>query len=283
MQKREDSVKLSYILAIAACSIIVCAMFGGVVSALSQDEATASVYLTPQAPAQGGSVSATIFFVNNSPDTVTISYIGLHFDWMDADSFVGRDLSAAPVTVPSGGSYTFDPMLIIIQASASVGTHSYFIGIDGMQGESTPFSWNSQQLSLLIQGSDEQTYTALLTVVEGNITKATNAGYKSPEAQSLLEQAQASRTQAVTSATAQDWSAAVSALQDATTYLDQAVTAEKNYTQTQGQQSQLLIIVAAAAVAAVVAVLLVLLMVRRRKKQPQTSAPAAEQPVNYEI
>jgi hypothetical protein len=277
-------VKTSRIIVVVACSIIVCAMFSGLVSALSQDEGTASVYWEPQAPSPGTSATATIFFINNSPDSVTIDHIGFHFDWMAEGGFVGRDLSSAPVTIPSQGSHTFDPMLVSIPINVTLGTHNYFVGVDGVQGESTPLSWDSQNLMILVGtgSSAEDTYNTLKTQISNKLSAA---NYQSSEAKSLKSQAQNKYDQAVESADAQNWAAAIASLQDASNLLAQADTANQNYTPTFWDQ-YLLIIIVGVVVAAVVAVLLVLFIVRRRKKQPETPpaapTPPAEQP-SYDI
>lgn len=278
--------KTSRIIVVVACSIIICAMFSGLVSALSQEEATASVYWQPQTPLPGNSATATIFFVNNSPDTLTIEHIGLHFDWMGSGGFMGATLPE-PVTVPANGTKTLSPLLINIPANVTLGTHTYSVGIDGVQGASTDFSWDSSQLMITIGGSSQGTFNQLNSTVNSKIKAADNANYQSSDAKSLLQQAKTANNQAQSSAEDGNWAAAISSLQSASSLLDQAATAEQNYTPTFWDQ-YLLVIIVGVVVAVVVAVLLVLVMVRRRKKQPQpepaapTPPPPAEQP-SYDI
>jgi flagellar basal body-associated protein FliL len=281
-------VKTSRIIVVVACSIIVCAMFSGLVSALSQEEATATAYWVPQAPLPGNSATATIFFVNNSPDDLTIEHISIHFDWMDEGLFVGATLPD-PVTVPVNGSQTMSPLLINIPSNVTMGAHTYYIGIDGVQGASTDFSWDSTQLMITIgAGSSSQgSFDQLNSTVAGKLSTAEKASYRSSQAKSLLQQAKTANTQAQSQAGTQDWALAISSLQTASSLLDQAATAEKNYKPTFWDQ-YLLIVIVGVVVAAVVAVLLVLFMVRRRRKQPETPPaaptppPPAEQP-SYDI
>lgn len=253
------------LMVIVACFSIICALFSGVGSALDQDEASVSLIWSNQTPYQGSSVTVSVFFASNCPEELTIYYLGLHFDWMALNSFVGRDLSDDPVTIPSYGSHIFSPMIILIPEDARVGIHSYFVGIDGLQGESTSFSWDSQTLMLTIKDSEEKVYNELVTRVASNITEAVNATYQSSEAQSLLEQAENAYAQALSLANEENWEKAISALQNASTYLDQADVEEQNYIEAKSQQDQLLIIVGVVVVV-VVAVLIIILMVRRKRK-----------------
>jgi hypothetical protein len=265
----EKSMKPFRLVPIVACFSILCALFSSVAFALDQDEAIISLSWSSQALYQGSNVTVTLFFKSECAEELMIYCLGLQFDWMASDIFVGRDLSDDPVTIPSYGSYIFDPMTISIPENASVGTHSYFIGIDGLQGESTSFFWDSQTLMLVIQVSVDEAYDELRTNVANNITEADNATYQSSEAQSLLEQAKTAYDQALSLANEEKWEEAISALQDASTYLEQADVEEQNYIEAESQQDHLLIIVVVVVV--VVAVLIIVLIVRRKRKQ---TAPA---------
>ena len=148
--------KLFRLVLIVACFSIICVLFCGVGYALEQDEAVVSVMWSSQTLYQSSNVTATVFFASDSSEELTIYYLGLHFDWMAPDSFVGLNISNDPVTIPSYGSHTFNPMIIHIPEDASVGAHNYFVGVDGLQGESTSFFWDSQPRTLLIQDSEEE-------------------------------------------------------------------------------------------------------------------------------
>jgi len=135
-------------------------LFGNTCFALGQDEAAASGYWNNQNHYPGSSGTLTITFISNSSDQLTIYYVGVHFDWMASDAFVGLNLQNSPVNVTSHGSRTFDPMIINIPANVSLGSHSYYFGIDGTQGANNAiFSWDSQPFSILIQASTTPTPT----------------------------------------------------------------------------------------------------------------------------
>jgi hypothetical protein len=254
------------VLVVAYFSIF-CALFSGVGSALDQDEAAVSLMWSSQTLCQGSSVTVTVLFASGCSEELTIYRVGLHFDWMAYDSFVGLDISDNPVIIPSHGTCAFDPMIILIPEDVSVGTHSYFVGIEGFQGESTYFFWeDSNTRTLLIQDPKVEVYNELVTRVASNITEAVKATYQSSEAQSLLEQAENAYAQALSLANEENWEKAISALQNASTYLEQADIEEQNYVEAKSQQDKLLIIAGVVAVG-VVAVLIIILMVTRKRKQ----------------
>jgi len=260
-------VKPFRIIHIAACFSIVFALFSGVSFALDQDEANVSLVWSNPTPYQGSSVNVRVVFNSDYAEELTIYYVGIHFDWMDSDAFAGPDLSNNPVTISGYGSHTFDPIAILIPEDASVGTHNYFVGIDGLEGESASFTWDSPTLTLQIQSYDTLVYNSLLTQVAGNITEADSGTYQSSEAQSFLEQAKSEYSKALSFANVENWEEAIPALQKAYTYLEQADAEEQDYIAAKSQQGDLLIIVAVAAVA-VVAVLAIILMLRRKRKPP---------------
>ena len=141
---------------IVACFYLICALFTGVGSALDQDEALLSPMWSSETLYQGSNVNVSIFFVNLYSEELAIYSVSLHFDWMTSDSFVGLDMSNNPVIIPSNGDHVFNPMIIHIPEDVSAGTHSYFVRIEGLQGESTVFSWDDPyDLGFLIQDSEE--------------------------------------------------------------------------------------------------------------------------------
>ena len=254
------------LIAIPIC--IICVLNVGLVSALNQNEVSVSPSWSTEVHYQGDTAIITLILTSNSSDTLTIDHIGIHFDWMAADSFVGRDLSANPVVVPSYGVHIFDAMAVQIPANVSAGSHSYFIGVDGTQGTfSVTFSWNSPSLTLQILDSNSKIFNALLPQVSNNLSRAINATYQGAEAKSLLEQAQTEFSQSIMLASQEKWAEALSSLQNASSYLEQAEAAEQRYTEQNAQQQTLLLCVAVAAVAVAIAVSVIAVIVRRKRKQ----------------
>ena len=254
---------------------IICALFSGVSSvvfALNQDEARVSVAWSTKTPYQGSNPIVTVFFINDSPETLTIDYFGLNFDWMGSNSFVGLVLSDDPVFIPAYGNQYFPPVTVQIPEDASLGPHSYFVGINGEQNESTDFSWNSSTITLVVELSGQDVYSGLVTQVASDIAEAVDAEYQSPEAQSLLEQAENTYSQALSYANQENWDQAISALQTTSVYLDQADAEEQNYDESKSAQ-YLLLIVVVVVVILVVAVLIVIRVMKKRSQLPSINQP----------
>jgi hypothetical protein len=89
---------------------VICVLNISPVSALDQGDVSVSPDWSTVHYYQGDTVSVRLILTNKSPETLTVYNIGIHFDWMDADSFHGRDLSDSPVTVSSGGNHVFEQM-----------------------------------------------------------------------------------------------------------------------------------------------------------------------------
>lgn len=260
-------------------SVFSCMIFSGVAFALEQNEASANVYWANQPYFQGSNATVSIYFHNNSTEQLTIYFLGFHFDWMAEDAFIGFDLSANPVNVTANGSHTFNPMIIRIPANVSVGLHNYFIGMDGYQGTSYPyenFEWDSPTFSLEVLDSRTSTFNTLLVQVNNKISEAVNATYKSPEAQTLLSQAEQERTEAFTLAEDEQWNEALSKLQAASEHLDEAEAKEAAFEESGIPQNLLLLIIGVVAIAFVV--ILFILFMRRKRNEPKMKRETTGKP-----
>jgi hypothetical protein len=142
---------------IVACFGIICALFSGVGSALEQNEADVSLNWSSESLYPDSNAMVTVFFVSRCSEELAIFQLGLHFDWMASENFATLNMSDSPVVIPSNGNHVFDPFIIHIPKDVSVGTHSYFVRIGGLQGETTYFNWeDSYTRTLQIQGSEEE-------------------------------------------------------------------------------------------------------------------------------
>ena len=133
----------SFLVVIMVCLILL--ISSGFVSAQTSNVASVRAFLFNSEPQQGETISVELFFQSNSTDALTINYVGLHFDWMPADSFYGFNLSSTPIIVQAGGNYASpNPINVTVPEDAKVGVHTYYVGVDGTEGASaTPFSVNS--------------------------------------------------------------------------------------------------------------------------------------------
>jgi hypothetical protein len=250
---------------------LVFSLLCGVGNALEQNELDAYVVLTSQNAYPGGTMMASVHLKSNSTEILTIMYVGIHFDWMPSDKFLGYDLSSDPVgLIPSAEKY-LDPITIVVPANVTVGEHSYFVGVDGLEGSTDQFNWDSQTFTLVVKEPKEEEYNVLLPQVSGNITGSEEKNYQSPKAQSLLEQAKDAREQAIDYGTQNNWNEAVSMLNNALTYLKQTDAEEQKYL-AETSFTQMLLIIIGIAVAAIVVILVTVYLMKKRK-QNKISAP----------
>lgn len=256
--------KFSRLIVIVSSFCLLYSICSGVVFGLSSNEANVNITFSDETPSQGNTVVVTVTLTNLASDELEIYYFGLNFDWMDSDQFAGHDLSENPVIVSAGASTTFSPVTIQIPTDASIGAHNYFVGMDGFEGGEV-FSWDSTLEVLVVQDSWQEIYADLVDQTASNLTIAENANYKSSIAQSFLEQAQSAYSSALTYASEQNWEAAISSLQSATIYLDQAEIDEENYVEPELEQDLTLIILVISAAATVIIVVL-FVIIRRKPK-----------------
>ena len=144
--------------ALIVTTIIAAFVCVGFASALNQDEASIHNVFSPSAIIPGQTVSATIFFTSNTTDVLQITRVGYNFDWMSPENYVGADLTSSPVTVAGESTQSIGQITIPIPANVTLGTHTYTIVIDGIQGSAaTEFTWVSPTLSVETIGSNGQT------------------------------------------------------------------------------------------------------------------------------
>lgn len=169
------SLRISLIVTI----ITIAFLCSGLVAALNSNEASVQTFFSSQTIQPGQTVTVRIFFTSTSADELQITNVGIHFDWMPSGGFYGYDLSSAPVAISSGGgNYMFDEIAVQVPANVSVGSHSYYVGVDGMQGSSSsPFSWDSPTSTIEVYGNSQTTAPT---------SSSTNSGGGQPEGQQNL-------------------------------------------------------------------------------------------------
>ena len=167
MKSLRISVILSIIVFVFLCS--------GLVVALNQDQATARVLFSSETLPAGQSVTGAIFFGSISSDSLVVTAVSVHFDWMPSGQVVGYQLTT-PVTIESGGNHLFEQMQIQIPLKIDSGSHTYYIGIDGKEN-GTPFSWDSPLATVDVTGG-----TGSVTTTPAS----TNSGGEQPEGQPNL-------------------------------------------------------------------------------------------------
>lgn len=129
--------------------IVVILFSAGIVSALNSSDASATVYWSSDTPHPAQSFGYRITFNSNTDQQLIIQHIGIHFDWMNEDVFSGKNLSNDPQTIPGHGNYTSDPIMLQIPFNVSVGSHSYYVGVDGVDASGN-FTWNGPNETIQI-------------------------------------------------------------------------------------------------------------------------------------
>ncbi|MGB9841729.1 MAG: hypothetical protein ACPLKZ_03280 [Candidatus Bathyarchaeales archaeon] len=253
---------------------LICVLCVNSVSALESNEITVALYWERQVLYQGDTATVRISLKTTSTEQLFIYYIGIHFDWMPEGGFYGYDLSKSPVLIPSGGSYIFDPISIQIPINVSVGEHSYFVGIEGRQGSTTTFSWDSPPSTVRIHPFG---YAIMLSQIERELNESIHANYESAEARSLLQQAQREFAKAHPLAIEGNWQEALPHLYNASDLLTQAREIEQlNAEQKATQQTLLLYGVIITVVVVVVAAVIVLTVRKKRKRLASEATQPSE-------
>lgn len=256
--------KFSRLMMFVASFCLFWSLCSGIVFGFDTNDGAVTVTFSDETPAQGTVILINVLFTNLGTEDLEVQYFGINFDWMESTRFAGLDLSENPIIISAGETHTFSPVTVEIPSDVSVGSHSYFVGLNGFEGQ-TEVEWDSIPEVIVIQDLWQDTYADLLDEVAQNMTIAENLTYNSPQAQSFLEQAQNSYSAASDYATQQNWEEAISALQSASVYLGQAETEEENYIEPEPEMDLTLIILGISAVAVVV-ILVAVVMLRRKPK-----------------
>ncbi|MEJ2272889.1 MAG: hypothetical protein P8X91_10580 [Candidatus Bathyarchaeota archaeon] len=214
--------KLNRLVFVIICLSIISAFLIGPTIALEENEATATAFWLTEPINQGSIETVTIFFVNNSPQELQIYLVGLHFDWMETDQFVGNNLSNDPVVIPSYESYNFNSIAVDIPEN-----------------------------------------------------------YRSSEAQSLLGQAQNAYSQAISSADSSNWDYAISLLQSASNYIEQAEVKEEEFIETSGSIDPLVILIGIGVI--VIVVLVIIIFVRQKRMKTVSKEQKSNELENFDI
>ena len=130
----------------------------GLVSAITSDQVYIKGIIPSQQVSVGDKIPVAFFFHNNSTETVTLDYIGVHFSWMPSETLYGYNLSSTPVTIAANGDFFFPQSINVTVPVGSGGTQSFYIGIDGTDSSSNTFSFNSETVELSVSGAAQQLY-----------------------------------------------------------------------------------------------------------------------------
>jgi hypothetical protein len=156
------------------------------------------------------------------------SSLSVQFDWMTTPTTV----TVNSPDIATGNQYTFPAISFSIPSDATVGSHSFTISLQGQQKELlgwTNISPTGTGGSINVLDAYEKVYNQNVQGVQSSLTNAQNSNYQSPDAQSLLQQANNMYNQATTLANQGQWQNAVNDLNTASSDLSQAAAAEQTY------------------------------------------------------
>ena len=157
-------------------------VFSGLVYAFDESSLRAYPIFSSQTPNIGSTVTVRITVQSNVDEELQISHIGVNFDWMDPSGFYGPDLSSNPAVVPSNGTYTTPPFLVQVPTNVTVGTHNYYVGVDGIESSNqNEFYWNSTVTTIMVLPANTTGITPTITISPtGGGGGQTNTGSTSP-------------------------------------------------------------------------------------------------------
>ena len=123
----------------------------GIVSALDTSALSATTVFSKNTLNIGSTVTVRITVQSNTDEHLSIIHVGVNFDWMPSGRFAGPDLSSNPTVITSKGSYTTPPFIVQVPANVTLGSHFYFVGVDGTESTNqNEFYWNSSTTSIIV-------------------------------------------------------------------------------------------------------------------------------------
>jgi hypothetical protein len=142
---------IQVLFAVSLITIIVLCSSVSFVSALSQDEVLVSVVWLNQPIRPGDTTSFLITIASTSSDQLTITSVGLHFDWMAEGEYYTQHLDDTPIILPTDSSQVLNPITIQIPPYVTAGSHSYTVAILGTQEASGDLAWESDTKTVNIE------------------------------------------------------------------------------------------------------------------------------------
>jgi hypothetical protein len=142
--------RVKLIRAVSVVTLIVMVLSVGLASALEQNESSVELFMAGDTKARGEDTSLRILFTNNADLNLSVYYIGVHFDWMDTDQLIGTNYASDPKIVEPSKNLRSEIINYTVPTSASLGAHSYYIGVDGYDANGDPFSWTSNEYTLYV-------------------------------------------------------------------------------------------------------------------------------------
>lgn len=189
---------------------------------------------------QGDSgLSVSLSIINDGNASIRLHGAQVHFDWQATnESFIigvskgGQPFDLRRIIAPNQ-NYTF-MISFSVPTTATAGYHFFEFSVFHDYETVTGFvldqtaTWFPDVL-WSVYNVFEKSYGQLQPTVASKIARAEGAGFISPEANSLVQQAKTYENDAADFAAEGEWQYAVGRLQGASAFIDQAYTAEQNF------------------------------------------------------
>jgi len=200
------------------------------VHALTEDDIDYTIYAYPLY--QGDPAGMNISVVSRSTDDTIIDWIGLQFEWMNKTDWIFKDLSIAPVTVPSLGEADMGAFSFTVPAATPQRYPTLLIRIE-YDEETSNGTLDRGNLSMLynveIHSTEEKHYQELLPTLSQAIEAANSETLLSPSAKNLLQQAETEYYDAISEGQESEWTMAYNSLHEAQTLLAQTKDDENRF------------------------------------------------------
>ena len=192
-------------------------------------------------PYQGGSRELYLKVISTCNNELQITWVGIHFEWMDEGRYYRKDLADAPLYLPSGGgSEMLDSITYSVPSDAKVGDNEYHFKVyakeKGLLGWSDK-EWTSPTYLLTVRDKNEKIFNELVQEIYSDLTTFERTQYQSSDGKEYIQKATVSYNTAVELGDSKLWSNAISKLNEASNDIKNADIAERAYREAQKSSS----------------------------------------------
>jgi hypothetical protein len=152
LRDKVKAIKIAFSVTILAAVFL---SIGLVSAAITSNDVTISAYLSNSSLRPGDQIIVNVTFDSKVAQQLEIYAIGIHADWMQAETLQGPNYyssDSGPVSVEANGLYS-TRFVASVPVGTSFGAHTYYIGVDGADSSGTQFSLNSAESTLQVVSS----------------------------------------------------------------------------------------------------------------------------------
>jgi hypothetical protein len=171
MLRLRDKLKAIKITFSVTILVAVFLSIGLVSAAITSNDVTISAYLSNSSLRPGDQIVVNVTFDSKVAQALDIYAIGIHADWMQAEQLQGPNYASSetgPVTVEANGLFS-TRFVATVPVGTSLGAHTYYIGVDGLDSSNVPFSLNSAESTLQVVSSTSSTTPTPTSTQDGGL------------------------------------------------------------------------------------------------------------------